>query len=460
MTIVAALRFWHLGAKSLWFDEALTAWLARSPSQAFARALWRGGEANMALYYVIMRGWTHLGSSEWRLRSFSVLAGIAAVPIFYALTKRLAGTRAAVIAALLLAVNACHIAYSQEARSYALFFLLAILSSWLFVRGIELDKKGDYAGYAGLSALMIYSHFFGFLLVGAQWISLVAVPRGKVRWRRLLFAGILFVLLAGPALFFVLGGDTGQLAWVPKPSFRDLQRFGYFLVADNGSWRHPLLAVYLVVGAIGAVFLCKRGDQRDPLARWKCTLLLCWFLAPPIAVFLVSFWKPLFVSRFLLFCLAPLLILSATALSEIRRTWLRATLAVALAGASLVPTFWYYRQPKEQWREAIIYIAAHAQPGDSVLLVGNYARVPFAYYRPRVTWPADISVVATAEPPTATNLKGLGTRAWVLMHGGPTDLAAQQLQRDLASPFRQAAEETFFMVTVRLYSRPNSEQNP
>ena len=461
LTFVAAvLRFWHLGAKSLWLDEAITAWLAQASSPVFTGTVWRGGEANMSLFYVIMRAWSHLGSSEWTLRFFSVLMGIAAIPIFFVLGKRLFGSRVGLIAALLLTVNACHVAYSQEARSYTLFFLLAILSWYFFVRAIETGGSLDYIAYAVISALAVYSHFFALLLVAAQWASVLALGRERIRWGKLLLAAALLVLLTGPALFFIVGRDTGQLAWVPKPSLRDVQRFGYFLVADQGTLRQPLLAAYVVLAGLALVPRVKRSsDERESRARWKLILLLCWFVLPPAVALIASIWKPVFVARFLIFCLAPLLLLSAAGLGEIRRAWLRNSLSLALAAASLVPTFWYYRQPKEQWREAVSTIAAHAQTGDSVILLGNYARVPFDYYRTRVTWPADISFVPIPDAPSPATEPPDSRRAWLLMHNQPTDAAAQQLQRDLANRYKETTEQRYFMVTVRLYSRPISQQN-
>lgn len=461
IALAALLRFWHLGAKSLWLDETITAWLAQAPSHVFTHALWRGGEGNMSLYYVIMRAWVQLGSTEWMLRSLSVLMGIAVIPIFFILGKHLFGSRVGLIAALLLTINACHVAYSQEARSYTLFFLLAILSSYLFVRAIESGRSRDYIAYAVISALAVYSHFFALLLVAAQGTSLLALPRERVRWLNLLLAAIVLAVLAGPALFFIVGRDTGQLAWVAKSSLREVQRFGYFLVADQGTLRQPLLAAYLVLAALAIMlFVKRRSDQGDTLARWKLILVVCWFIVPPALAVVASIWKPVFVARFLIFCLAPLLLLSAAELAAIRTAWLRHTLTLALAATSFVPTFWYYRQPKEQWREAIDHIATHSQPRDVVILNGAYPGAPFGFYAKRMRWPADITTLTVMESGDADRVRNLvAPRAWVLMHGLPSDPAAQQVQRDLATRYQETGEERYFMVTVLLYSRPISQQN-
>ncbi len=62
-----------------------------------------------------------LGDGEVALRLPSALAGIATVPVAWLIGSELAGRRAAVLAAALVAVNPLFVWYSQEARAYALF---------------------------------------------------------------------------------------------------------------------------------------------------------------------------------------------------------------------------------------------------------------------------------------------------------------------------------------------------
>src|SRR5919108_234466 len=81
-TVGAVLRFWHLGGRSLWVDEGTTAVIARLDWWNFLRLLWRR-EANMALYYLLMRGWIHVGHGEAWLRALSAIFGVLAIPAIY-----------------------------------------------------------------------------------------------------------------------------------------------------------------------------------------------------------------------------------------------------------------------------------------------------------------------------------------------------------------------------------------
>src|SRR5712691_3333018 len=73
------LRFLFLARKPFWFDECFSVEVARLSWHDFVRLLW-WREANMSLYYALLRGWLHFGFSPFFIRSFSVLASLATLP--------------------------------------------------------------------------------------------------------------------------------------------------------------------------------------------------------------------------------------------------------------------------------------------------------------------------------------------------------------------------------------------
>ena len=89
LAIVAAImRLAFLAKKPFWFDECFSVEVARLSWHDFARLLWRR-EANMSLYYLFLRGWLHLGSSPFFIRSLSVVFSLAVLPAIYWLTAKL-----------------------------------------------------------------------------------------------------------------------------------------------------------------------------------------------------------------------------------------------------------------------------------------------------------------------------------------------------------------------------------
>ena len=126
------IRFLYLTRKPFWFDESFSAEVARISWGNFLHLLW-WREANMSLYYVLLRIWLQFGHSEFYIRSLSVVIAAATIPAIYWLARLLYDRRVALIAAALFTFNAYSIRYSQEARSYALFLLLATLSSGFLI---------------------------------------------------------------------------------------------------------------------------------------------------------------------------------------------------------------------------------------------------------------------------------------------------------------------------------------
>jgi mannosyltransferase len=122
-----------LGRQPLSWDEAVTANAAARP----VPDLWvlvRHTDAPLALYYLLMHGWTGLlagfdvRTTEFWLRLPSALAAVAAVAVTVQLGSRMFAPAAGAVAGLLLAVHPLLVFYAHDARPYALV-TLAVLGS-------------------------------------------------------------------------------------------------------------------------------------------------------------------------------------------------------------------------------------------------------------------------------------------------------------------------------------------
>ena len=122
----------------------------------------------MSLYYVLLRGWLHFGQSPYLIRSLSVLMAALTLPAIYWLGRLLFDRRVALIAAALFTFNAYEVRYSQEARSYSLFVLLATFSSGLLVWWLAEPSRRRLREYVAAIVLAAYSHFYALLLLAAH----------------------------------------------------------------------------------------------------------------------------------------------------------------------------------------------------------------------------------------------------------------------------------------------------
>jgi mannosyltransferase len=93
IALAALLRFATLDAKSLWEDEAVTAFLVRMDVVSLLSAL-PYTESSPPLFFVLSLGWTTLfGTGEVGLRSLSALVGLAVVPVGFLLGRELVSER-------------------------------------------------------------------------------------------------------------------------------------------------------------------------------------------------------------------------------------------------------------------------------------------------------------------------------------------------------------------------------
>jgi len=474
----AVLRFHSLAAKSFWFDEGVSVAIARLDWYNFARILWRR-EANMSLYYLLLHYWLHFGGSEFFVRSLSVLFAIASVPVIYLLGCYLLDSRIGLIAAALLAVNAYHVQYSQDARSYSLMVLLCLLSSLYFLRCVHEPARRNRLPYVVISALAIYAQFFSGLLVVAQWVSVsfldgeqAAQARSKVRddWRWI-------ALLVSPVIAFVVTTGTGPLRWVQRPGVKDLWVFALHLTG-NGS---PLLLFVYGAAFIAALLPLwhTRRRRRVPWEVWRYRFLLCWLLFPLLCTLTLSLVKPLFVPRYFIFCLPALLLLVTCGITRFRRASLTVPALVFVLILSFRGTADYYKQDldiqRDDWRAATQYLLRHAQPGDALLFHVPMGRMPYEFYHsvvapasaaPNVLYPRHgdrLTFLDFVEKPNDVELERLlpqHPRARLVLtnaetQAGMPDARALELSKLLGNAYPRFEQHDFPGIEILLYTKGN-----
>ena len=251
----AGLRFSTLDVQSYWLDEGLT---LDAVQRSFGGMLdhVRESEPNPPLYFAVAWLWAKLfGTTEVALRSLSALAGTLTIPVVYGLVARLVSRRAALVAAGLVAVNPLFVWYSQEARAYALFLLLACVSLFLFARALEAPSRSSVVWWAVVSALALATHYFVvFVVLGeAAWLVFARVGGRRAA---LVAAGLLAI---GAALLPLLvsesdkaGGDVRWNTGVHGVAAMPKQ----FLLGDTASAiDNPLVGAAAVVLALAGLWL-------------------------------------------------------------------------------------------------------------------------------------------------------------------------------------------------------------
>jgi mannosyltransferase len=476
VTLVALyLRLHALGARSFWFDECVSAGIARLRWSQLFLALWNR-EANMALYYALLHFWMKMSSAESALRSLSVLFSVATVPLIYALGTRLFSRRAGQIAAWLLAINALSVRYAQEARSYALVVFLVVFATWLLVRNLQEPARAHWIAYAVVCALAVYSHFYAALIVPAHAVSFIALDRREIPWRRFLFSLLLWAFLMAPLAVVVLRVGPGPVNWIPSPNPAFIYYF-FEQLAGHGGWALLLIqALVLVWAAISARRLLGESGNRE---AWSIWLVMSLLLVPPLTTLLVSLVRHAFFPRYLIICLPGMLLGVAAGLARMRPAPLAWLVLAGISVFSIKGTLAQYHRDfavwPEDWRGATFYVLDHARPNDGIFLE-PLARTAFDYYqsqKPSTPIPLQIiyppysgaseyrNFVKVSIAEALQEALPASDRVWLVLynanHGGQQPAVQEPVEQMLRAVYgkdrRLTDEKAFAGVTILLFAR-------
>src|SRR5688572_6555207 len=182
--VAALLRLATLGLQSYELDEAATVYVIRRPFTDMLHGIARH-ESTPPLYYVLAWLWAQaFGTGEVGLRLFSAVAGVATVPVVYAVGRTLASRHIGLVAASLVATSPYLVFYSQEARSYALFALLSMAGVLCCVRAIQNPGARTFGLWAGVSIAATATHYFALFPWAGEAVALAVfgAPRRLLAW--------------------------------------------------------------------------------------------------------------------------------------------------------------------------------------------------------------------------------------------------------------------------------------
>ncbi|HUR98434.1 MAG TPA: hypothetical protein VMZ26_10255 [Pyrinomonadaceae bacterium] len=362
--VYVAVRLWRVTDSCLWFDEIFS---VHAAEHSWNSLWWFVAQdlIHPPLFYVALKVWIGLGGENllW-LRLLPVLfAALALVPFIY-LCKELKLPKPVMLLSLtFLAVNGSLIKYTQTLRMYSMLMFLSLLSIWLFARYFNRGKS--FLPLLIVNLLLVYTHYFGWLVVGTEVIAILIFQR--IKWRRMAaMAGILIVSFI-PWVVAVLqaarsGSDVGQnISWMKRPGIREMIAFLFDLTepfyfqasnAEPASLYRVSIPVLLILLSALVIYLGNWNRDED---KQRVYFLSLFVLLPAVTAFLVSWLSPHSVwgTRHLIVIYAPAAILFAYFLNCIPISALR-TFAVTLV--LLLSGYGFYLQamrptPRYVWCE-------------------------------------------------------------------------------------------------------------
>jgi mannosyltransferase len=398
LVAAAMVRFWHLGARSLWTDEGST-WTAASSALPDLIRLCAVKDASPPLFYLLTSLALRLGDSEAHLRAVSAIASVGLVWLTYRLARLWLDRRDALLAAGLAALNPFQLVFAQEARTYTLVALWTVLALYLYARAALFERPRAWWPLTFAVALGLWTQSIALLGVGVQGAIAIGTARGRrhfLRWVGAIAAAFVLYL---PWLVVSLrqAGHLDQSHWyLQSPGshgvFQVLRTVFLspvpLVTAPEGAGApgldallprvvaHLLLVAIPLVPIAAAVWALRR---RGPPAQGAAFALAAIAL-PLAAVFAVSFKVPLWLPRYFVFLTPFVSLLIATGLAAMRPAALgRAWGALALVASAYACVRVDWDHGKERWREVAEAIGARAEPGRTAVLV-TFDIDPFRFY--------------------------------------------------------------------------------
>ncbi len=367
------LRVWGLTDSCPWFDEIFG---VHAAEHAWGDIFWFLAQdlIHPPLFYILLKIWLAIGGDGlfW-LRLFPLLFSFLAIVPFLYLCRELKLNRLTIIVAFaLLAVNGSLIKYAQEVRMYSLLLFLSLMSMWLFTRFFIKGKS--FVALIFVNILLVHSHYFGWLVVGSEVVAILAFQRLKIRQTLLMF-GITFVSFIPWMIAVYRAASSGSsvvqnIGWIERPGISAIFTFLFDLIepfyfqmnsAEPGSLYYISIPILLLIGVAKIAYLF----QWLSLEEKKNTYLLEIMVGVPIALALVISWlMPYSVwgSRHLIIVYAPLLILTAIFLTELKNA-IAQKVILGIAGVLIIVSFGIYagsptqEQPWCSWEKAAETIA-------------------------------------------------------------------------------------------------------
>ncbi len=386
--ILAALviRLLTIDNQSLWADEALTAYEASLPFGAMLHTVVHV-ETTPPLYFVLIWGWAKVfGTGAIALRSVSLIAGVAIVPLTALIAKRLFSPAAGVLAGALAAVNPFLVWYSQEARSYMLLAALTAGAFLAFLYAIEQPARRALLGWAVLSSLALATHFFAGFMVAPM--ALVLLWRHRTR---AVGAAVAIVAVVQLAMFPFAVVDTGHgVGWIAKIGLKHQVGRVPLEWGVSALERRTIIPVGYAAGAVLLVvviaLLWFGGARATRRSARLAGSIIAFSLLAPLALALVG--ENYLLSRNVIGTLVPVLAVIAAACTGPRLRPAGAALAVVLLAGFATATYAVQtnsRLERPAWSK-VAQALGPARVTRAVLVAGGTTGQPLKIYLPGVNW--------------------------------------------------------------------------
>jgi uncharacterized membrane protein len=303
LAVAIVLSLFYLGTslyiatqRLFWFDELFTIHIARLPHlSTIWTAMANGVDALPPPYYILVRAFDSLfGPSEMSARLPSALAMGAGLLIIFDCTRRLTDGLHGLLA-FGVATSSFLLYYGYEARSYAIYFMLAALALWLWhFDGVSARTQTILFGGVFFLGGCFHYYFMMCLAPYALW-ELLRWTRGQRPPAKLIagFVGCALSLLVLSPFILSFSHKFGGGYW-NRPTLKELLAM-YMQMFPDGMFLLAIIALWIAV-----VRSVATTQEETLVPAMPPAETIGWlFLGVPLAAYIVAVAKTnAFFSRY------------------------------------------------------------------------------------------------------------------------------------------------------------------
>jgi len=379
------LRVYQIGNESFGVDELVTYKEVQVSSASELMNSVRNSEVIPPVYPFVIRAWADVfGNSLISLRTFSAIFSFLTVIFVFLVSKMIFGKKMVSLLPMLFAGTfISEIVLAQEARFYAFFGFLVLVSFYTFFKFVkdEKHKRRYVLCLSLLNLLLLYTNYLAIMVFFIQYIILIHFFKTKDNEQLWLKSLLWCAILALPSF------------WLHYLQFIDAYPTKVLQFTDIGvsSAFAPFLAtIFYSMDIIISFFLlislyCYRKAGRIiNLARIRI---------PDIALFSVSIafivlillskeylTKSFFLIRYIMFTAFLMYIIAAYILTRMNNKKIAGIIIGLFLVSNALLLFEFYSKPqKMEWQKAIEYMNPEK---DDVFVFskGGYYTIAFDYY--------------------------------------------------------------------------------
>ena len=322
------IRSYNINYEDFWFDEILSFWIA-DPYISIGESLERhNGIEQIPFFFNLLLKFiygifgyeTHVG--RYLSLFFSILSMLSIIYLSLIVKKN----NSYILSLFLVSTNVFLIIYSQELRAYSLVFFLSTLNLIFFFKIINLknNKKITFIIFSFLQILMILSHPFTLIIFFSTILfSVFEYLKFNKKFYELNYSILITLIFTIFYLYFYFSNTNTYPTWIEQPDLKFYSNFYFskFFGSRLVGLIHLIILLYLII-----IFFRKFIKNSDGITIFLLIIILSYFL--PLTYGYL--FKPILFPKYIIFILAPIIILISYLIFEIDNKKLKKILITIL----------------------------------------------------------------------------------------------------------------------------------